>query len=412
MRARRLIALLCALAPESAARKKVQAVLTRDVAPKSMEGETPAWPCATSRSCGIAMVLFAEADSTWLGDRQVGGTDMLRELVLAVRVVRDAMAQNSYPMLLMANEAGRALLSTADAKLWDEHSELVLEPAVAALDETLDRKRRRRRKQLKEDGRLRVWLYRMQGLLLSPFERTLFLDGDMYVLDGDMVRTLLTRTLRLAELAMPLDPWRGGAWTLSAAPPLCASLLAARSHAPGVRDFVLGAMMRLVNGSHRHLHPDVQTGDQSMFWFEWVAAPLTPDRSSAVRVLPLPSEFFCPSEPVSTTHVLRGSQLALEPFAHFHTSWVGPLGSKRRGVYKCGAVHAHGYSEEPLRTRHISAAEVNERVRSASSRQKPAPSLAPASAEQGTEACGPIDRFEDPNIDHILLDVWDRHFMH
>jgi len=322
---------------------------------------------------------------------------MIAELVLAMRVLRVAMGQFGYPTLLAANAAARALLSTAETMLWDEHSELVLEPALAALDRTLERKRGlRKRKRLQEDGRLRPWLYKMQALLSSPFERTVYLDGDMYVLNGRLLRTLLTRTLRIADFAMPIDPWRGGAWGLAAAPALCAALVAARTRATGVREFVLAAAGRMVNGSHRHLHPDVQTGDQSMYWFEWVAAP---SRSSAVRLLPLPSEFFCPNEPLSRTHVLRDGELALEPFAHFLTSWKGPSESRRRGMYQCGAVHGHGYSAEQLQARRVSPAEINDRVRSAGLRQ---PFRSSATSEAGatsdTNQCPSIDYFDSSKL--------------
>lgn len=38
----------------------------------------------------------------------------------------------------------------------------------------------------------------------------------------------------------------------------------------------------------------------------------------------------------------------LQPFAYFRSSWVGPQQSDRRGVYRCHAVHGHGYADEQV----------------------------------------------------------------
>ena len=104
------------------------------------------------------------------------------------------------------------------------------------------------------------------------------------------------------------------------------------------------AASRLVNGSERHLHPDVHFGDQTALWFAYVhAAPRL-----GLRVLALPEETLCAGEPLSSTHVLAGSpaQPLLQTFAYFRSSWVGPTTTDRRGVYRCHAVHGHRYVEE------------------------------------------------------------------
>ena len=85
---------------------------------------------------------------------------------------------------------------------------------------------------------------------------------------------------------MPIDPWRGRLWAAAPLPPLCSALTAYRSDAPGMRELIVEAAGRLINGSERHLHPDVNPGDQTALWFAYVlSAPRT-----RLRVLALPEE--------------------------------------------------------------------------------------------------------------------------
>ena len=101
---------------------------------------------------------------------------------------------------------------------------------------------------------------------------------------GALVDRLLTQTLRLADLAMPIDPWRGRLWAAAPLPPLCSALTAYRSDAPGMRALIVEAAGRLINGSERHLHPDVNPSDQTALWFAYVlSAPRT-----SLRILALP----------------------------------------------------------------------------------------------------------------------------
>ena len=85
---------------------------------------------------------------------------------------------------------------------------------------------------------------------------------------------------------MPIDPWRGRLWAAAPLPPLCSALTAYRSDAPGMRELIVEAAGRLINGSERHLHPDVNPGDQTALWFAYV---LTAPRTR-LRVLVLPEE--------------------------------------------------------------------------------------------------------------------------
>ena len=85
---------------------------------------------------------------------------------------------------------------------------------------------------------------------------------------------------------MPIDPWRGRLWAAAPLPPLCSALTAYRSDAPGMRELIVEAAGRLINGSERHLHPDVNPSDQTALWFAYV---LTAPRTR-LRVLVLPEE--------------------------------------------------------------------------------------------------------------------------
>ena len=108
----------------------------------------------------------------------------------------------------------------------------------------------------------------------------------LHVHAGALIDRLLTQTLRLADLAMPIDPWRGRLWAAAPLPPLCSALTAYRSNAPGMRELIVEAAGRLINGSDRHLHPDVNPSDQTALWFAYVfTAP-----RSRLRVLALPEE--------------------------------------------------------------------------------------------------------------------------
>jgi len=233
---------------------------------------------------------------------------------------------------------------------------------------------------------------------------------------GALVDRLLTQTLRLADLAMPIDPWRGRLWAAAPLPPLCSALTAYRSDAPGMRGLIVEAAGRLINGSERHLHPDVNPSDQTALWFAYVLSaprtslrilalpeahlhvetsrPRAPDRPALQHAPPAPEqtqdgleprpaptkprpspgesadvfwlapanfhcfdtpvphdqETLCAGESLGSTHVLTGAppRARLQPFAYFRSSWVGPQQSDRRGVYRCHAVHGHGYADEQV----------------------------------------------------------------
>ena len=73
-------------------------------------------------------------------------------------------------------------------------------------------------------------------------------------------------------------------------------------------------------------------------------------RPTLIALIPHDQETLCAGESLGSTHVLTGAppRARLQPFAYFRSSWVGPQQSDRRGVYRCHAVHGHGYADEQV----------------------------------------------------------------
>lgn len=318
----------------------------------------PRTPCADGE-CGILWCMHLQDEvsaQTWRWAEQ-----NVVELILSARLVRaltpphfrtalyasnrtheriDRVEASSPTVPLHASAAPKLGRSSAGVEssrsgargrpLWDIRLEARLDPTMNALKERAEQLLASGEKRLQIDRFLLARLHKLNALMQTPFVRTLFLDGDVFVVYPTLVDRLLTSTLRLADVAMPIDPWRSESWERAPVPPLCSALLAYQA-TPSVRKLFLGAAVRLANGTHRALAPyGVQQGDQSMLWWEWVAA--RPD----LRVVALPPEFFCPgAEPSTTDHT-----------AYYHTDWRA---SGRNGTYRCFAVHGHHYGRWKLR---------------------------------------------------------------
>ena len=264
--------------------------------------ELPRLPCG-DHACGVLMCVHTSG-------RPAKDRAILREAVLSARVLRK-FSHPLYPMALIATEDAHAMLSASEAALWEVHRTLRLSGPILAARAAARGLERKRSRQWERAARL-SFMHKLQALLDTPFARTVFVDCDLYVLDGapkspaarcthtartlhahhcmciagTLIDRLLTQTLRLADLAMPIDPWRGRLWAAAPLPPLCSALTAYRSDAPGMRELIVEAAGRLINGSDRHLHPDVNPSDQTALWFAYVfTAPRT-----RLRVLALPEE--------------------------------------------------------------------------------------------------------------------------
>ena len=110
-----------------------------------------------------------------------------------------------------------------------------------------------------------AYLFKLQALLRSRFRRTLYLDSDVVVVEPTLVNDLLATVLRVADIAMPLDPGRaahltiGGQaapWVAPATTPpmLCSCMIAFRRSARVAAHFH-GAVRRLTKGLPKTKRP-------------------------------------------------------------------------------------------------------------------------------------------------------------
>ena len=324
---------------------------------------------------------------------------VLSAATLAAALLREQMASPRLPMALATDPSIGAFLASrgaaAGASPWDLY---VGFDTVAAL---------RRLKELRSlhpqsvriaKGSLN-FLWKLAALLLSPFERTVYLDADMMVLSSTLASDLLHNSLRTYDVAMPIDIGRLGnlddqryrtrrsrlvqdkvlatapkrhSWqprlhkaspppsapavgkdgeqakaaTLAppvfsrGQPPMCSCMMAYK-RVPKVRRFLLSAAARLLGAMHptdpTNQSIKIRQSDQEMMWFELHRAG---DPSSQPAVLLLPEEFYCP--------VARGSRQAIDfvgmlnervkPWWGYYTSRVVARGSSSVDRYVMGAV--------------------------------------------------------------------------
>jgi len=207
----------------------------------------------------------------------IAGIQALREAVSAAQQL-SKIAQPRYPLELHANALALNLVSRdrSTKGLWARVVPLVLAPH---LRELLQRWRRRSQE---ASAPIASFVHKLAALARTRYERALFLDNDIRVLQPSLVHSLLSSTLAVADLAMPLDTNREtGAFEM--APPLCSCLVAYHNTAE-VRRLWEGASLRLLT----HRHPHVRQTDQEMIWFEWT------QNQTRLRVLALPEEYYCP----------------------------------------------------------------------------------------------------------------------
>ena len=212
------------------------------------------------------------------------------ETVASARLLRKVM-QPVMPMALCRDEAALGTMgvtSAVAASLWDIQYNLTLDPRIRAQLQIDSGGRltstQQARRGATEKAFIEISYYKLSALMSTPFERTFFVDNDIFVLEPSLPHDLLTRTARLCDLAMPIVPIRQGLWGSPPAPNLCTCMIYYRNR-PEVIDLFLGAALRLA----RAVHPHVQQRDQEMIWFEWVEA------RPQLRLLILPEEYYCPS---------------------------------------------------------------------------------------------------------------------
>ena len=225
-------------------------------------------------------------------------------------------------------------------------------------------------------------LWKLITLGSSPYEETLYIDGDVLILSNSLASDLLQRSLRLADLVAPVDIARPAATREAALqqrraiakgapfhsppmyargiPPLCSCMMAFRATASVQRLFRSAATRML---SQQDLHdptwpdgswPDgtggtaagkegdariaIRQGDQEALWFELAFG--TPDER--LRVTFLPEEYYCPAlSPSAQSNALNALGKLDKPL-----TWTTMITS-----YRCHASHFHflgGRSLHPL----------------------------------------------------------------
>ena len=165
------------------------------------------------------------------------------------------------------------------------------------------------------------FLWKLMAQAMTPYEETLYLDNDVLVLQATLAKDLLTNTLRVSDLVMPVDPVRQAPRTSRSEarkakqsrqfghvaktppmydmgiPPLCTCVMAYR-RTPSVLRLLEGATIRLAL-SLNPADPTVSTGmpviirqsDQEMLWIELTQSPPDP----LLRLFVIPEEYFCPA---------------------------------------------------------------------------------------------------------------------
>ena len=136
--------------------------------------ELPRLPCG-DHACGVLMCVHTSS-------RPARDRAIVREAVLSARVLRK-FSQPLYPMALIATEDAHAMLSTSEAALWEVHRTLRLSGPILATWMAARGLERRWSRQWERAARL-SFVHKLQALLDTPFSRTVFVDCDLYVLDG------------------------------------------------------------------------------------------------------------------------------------------------------------------------------------------------------------------------------------
>ncbi len=281
----------------------------------SVNDFVPAARGATCQSCGVLNAVVSPSNGE--------PTRAVFETVLSARLLRSTM-KPTLPMALFTNQAAHHLLaallpSSSSLELWDLHRDL--DPLMAPLEVKLIGENQAHGPSIGASAA------KLVALMNTPFERTLFVDVDIWVLRPQFVWEMLAHKLQLSDIAMALDPNRAKATYYNAiVPPICTCLMAYRN-ATIVHEQMEAARAGLMRRAHR----SVRQSDQEYMWFEWTRRP-------QLRLLVLPEEYYCPMQPAPVPSVpieaaLSGGFLLPPTYAPV---WTTPLGQ-----YRCHTVHTH-----------------------------------------------------------------------
>jgi hypothetical protein len=279
--------------------------------------------CGGGVSCGTIFVLVHD------GFRHTFHRETYFEIVRAARLLRQVSVP-AMTLALMHNERVlkdhqlRWLQSKAIRSLWDRHITFEMHPAIKPYHALWAQELGDGSQSVHGWQSISYW--KMSALLQSPFNKTLFLDNDVFVLQPSLVHDLLGSTLTNADVAIPVNTARGsGFWKSASLPSLCIAMIAFNSNA-ATHDLFVGAARRLAMHIHHGTeYAGIEQRDQEMLWFEWRATP-------TLRMLPLPEEYYCPDVEIDFNDSA--------PIAWWQLNW-GTLGDATLGRLPCKAVHGH-----------------------------------------------------------------------
>ena len=259
-------------------------------------------------------------------DQETRAVPPMVEAAVSASFLRQHM-EPQLPMALVTSPPTRAFIQSRPEirRLWDHYIDFDHEMAARRLS---DLKQRKPELVRMVDGSM-TFLWKLGWLLLSPFQRTVFLDADVLVLERSLVSSLLRRSLRIHEIAFNVDVARPGSLDPSyqtvrslvgsnnvmrtrpigngdrpqpqnapqfakGFPPVCSAMIAFRRQ-PRVRRLLLYAATRLMS----MLNPSdltnaslgIRQTDQEMLWFELI----TGDEAQQPSTLLLPEEYYCPA---------------------------------------------------------------------------------------------------------------------
>ena len=226
--------------------------------------------------------------------------------------------------------------------LWQHHVHV----DATSVHQLLARRRLRQPRMLRPETE--PYLLKLVALLHSPFDTTLFIDCDLLVLSPSFVVDVLVRSLRVSDLAFPVDPARPGTAILQSVvephvlnpsmyghgiPPLCTAFLGYRRSIPSVTRLIKRAAASLLSRAcltdpTRPSRIDgIRQTDQEALWLELAHG----DADPTLRTLFLPEEYYCPG--------VSWSNNKLYP-AVWANSWTHAM-APTLFSYPCHAMHFH-----------------------------------------------------------------------
>ena len=160
------------------------------------------------------------------------------------------------------------------------------------------------------------YYWRIKAFLTTRFDRTLFLDNDVYIIQTMFVHNLLTDVNEISDIAMPIDPNRGKETTIfgynNPIPPVCGAVIS--YNLTSTRPLFEKALELYNEPSEWR---KVRKGDQEAIYISWTKYVKN------IRMLILPEETYCP-------WYNHNSKLT------WQTSWRTRT---QAGQYRCKAVH-------------------------------------------------------------------------